>query len=87
MSINLIQGQRSNYTWVQELLAIENGFSNMEKSAILDIASTAEMYSRDVIISFKETITTIQGYSFKKIRQKCWKDVVSRFQEENKRKQ
>ena len=46
MSINLIQGQRSNYTWVQELLAIENGFSNMEKSAILDIASTAEMYSR-----------------------------------------
>ena len=46
--------------------------------SIIKIDSAAEMSDRAVIIAFKETITTIQGYSFKQSRQKGWKGVVSR---------
>ena len=42
------------------------------------IDSTEDMSERDVIIAFKETITTMQGYSFKKSRQKGWKGMGSR---------
>ena len=44
----------------------------------IKIASTEDMYDRDVIISFKETMTTMQDQSFNQIRHNFWKVVGSR---------
>ena len=41
------------------------------------IASTVEMSDRAIITAFEETITTIQGQTFKH-RQKDWKRMGSR---------